>query len=216
MRGRRAQLEVVSGSDPWEAKRGPRPCGGAVSVSTSIPVATWGSEKRPPPMRGRRPLAHLKGERQRTRGARGRGRGPPSGGLSLPKHPRVSHVIPLGVSCSPRPPALWACCPAVVKRVQQLGGGEVPVTRPASPAGCRACHSFGSLGVFSLGVPAPGVGACLPSQGFMRGIYGCNLAPILGFEFSRPVYIEPQFLKILDGSRIERGILQIPFWNELV
>ena len=157
MRGRRAQLEVDSGGDLWEAKRGPRPCGGAVPVLTSIPVATWGSEKRPPPMRGRRPLAHLKGERQRTRGARGRGRGPPSwGGIPLPKHLRVSHVVPLGVSCSPRPPALWACCPAVVKMGATTWGWRGTGDQACFPAGCRACHSFGSLGVYSPWGSSPG------------------------------------------------------------
>jgi hypothetical protein len=172
MRGRRAQLEVDPGSDFWEAKGGPRPCGGAVPVSTSNPVATWGGEERPPPLRGRRPLVHLKGERQRTRGARRGEPRVPSGGYP-PRNPvgcRMFSLLGFHARLAPPPPSGRAALrgPTGCK----LWGWRCTGDQAYVPAGCRACHSFVSLGVFSPGTPAPGNDACLPSRGFMRRIYG--------------------------------------------
>ena len=157
-RGRRPAALRPSRSRRWwrpgEANRGPRSCGGAVPNLKSIPVATFGKRKEAPahagapcpsrrrfrwqpgeakrgprPCGGAAPSAHLKGERRRTRGAEGGVEGPQRGGNPPLNPPRVSHVFPLGVSCSPRPLALWACCPAVVKGVQLFRGGEVRVAR---------------------------------------------------------------------------------------
>ena len=119
---------------------------------------------------------------------RDRGPGGPEGGFEGPLggvYPPPE--TPSGVACYPSwgfmlaspPPPSGRAAPQWIKGVSTAWGWRCTGDQACLPAGCCACHSFGSVGVFSLGVPAPGNGACLPSRGFMRRIYGYNGAPIL-------------------------------------